>query len=241
MSDDPPVTDLVTRAAAGDKQAWDGLVERYAPLMWSICRRHRLSDADVGVYPPAASLPATDRPAPAGPARTVSADQRQAGHPGQQHRAHLWPLPGQTPPRSVDRSADRRRSRITRGVPARGACTTRYCRRRAAHRRSARWHTARRGPIAPRRRLRCRRKRTSVTLASPAPGHTAPMPLSCCLSDMNAAFMPYEGMAGPGLGVTGGRERLCGTTGTVAGWARPFTIKKLSDIALQQHGSAFTS
>jgi DNA-directed RNA polymerase specialized sigma24 family protein len=48
MSDDPPVTDLVTRAAAGDKQAWDALVERYAPLMWSICRRHRLSDADVG-------------------------------------------------------------------------------------------------------------------------------------------------------------------------------------------------
>jgi DNA-directed RNA polymerase specialized sigma24 family protein len=48
MSEDPPVTDLVTRAAAGDKQAWDALVERYAPLVWSICRRHRLSDADVG-------------------------------------------------------------------------------------------------------------------------------------------------------------------------------------------------
>ncbi len=39
-------TDLVTRAAGGDKQAWDALVERYAPLMWSICRRYRLSDAD---------------------------------------------------------------------------------------------------------------------------------------------------------------------------------------------------
>jgi DNA-directed RNA polymerase specialized sigma24 family protein len=47
MSDDPLVTDLVARAAAGDKQAWDALVERYAPLVWSICRRHRLSDADV--------------------------------------------------------------------------------------------------------------------------------------------------------------------------------------------------
>jgi DNA-directed RNA polymerase specialized sigma24 family protein len=47
MNEDPPVTGLVTRAAAGDKQAWDALVERYAPLMWSICRRHRLSDADV--------------------------------------------------------------------------------------------------------------------------------------------------------------------------------------------------
>ena len=40
------VTDLVTRAASGDKQAWDALVERYAPLMWSICRRYRLTGAD---------------------------------------------------------------------------------------------------------------------------------------------------------------------------------------------------
>lgn len=29
-----------------DKRAWDNLVERYAPLVWSICRRHELSDAD---------------------------------------------------------------------------------------------------------------------------------------------------------------------------------------------------
>jgi RNA polymerase sigma factor (sigma-70 family) len=40
--EDPVVTDLVTRARNGDKQAWDALVERYAPLIWSICRRHRL-------------------------------------------------------------------------------------------------------------------------------------------------------------------------------------------------------
>jgi len=42
----PVVTDLVTRARNGDKQAWDALVERYAPLIWSICRRHGLGDAD---------------------------------------------------------------------------------------------------------------------------------------------------------------------------------------------------
>ena len=42
----PSVDDLVTHARKGDKQAWDALVERYAPLIWSICRRHRLSDAD---------------------------------------------------------------------------------------------------------------------------------------------------------------------------------------------------
>ena len=46
MSNDQPVTDLVTRAGNGDRRAWDALVERYAPLIWSICRRYRLADAD---------------------------------------------------------------------------------------------------------------------------------------------------------------------------------------------------
>jgi RNA polymerase sigma factor (sigma-70 family) len=40
------VNDLVARAKDGDKQAWDALIERYAPLIWSICRRHRLCRAD---------------------------------------------------------------------------------------------------------------------------------------------------------------------------------------------------
>jgi RNA polymerase sigma factor (sigma-70 family) len=46
MRDDVSVTDLVTRAGTGDKQAWDALVERYAPLVWAICRRYRLSATD---------------------------------------------------------------------------------------------------------------------------------------------------------------------------------------------------
>jgi RNA polymerase sigma factor (sigma-70 family) len=46
MRDDLAVTDLVARAAKGDEQAWDALVERYAPLVWSICRWHRLGDPD---------------------------------------------------------------------------------------------------------------------------------------------------------------------------------------------------
>ena len=37
---------IVTRARDGDKQAWDALVERYAPLLWSICRRYRLGGTD---------------------------------------------------------------------------------------------------------------------------------------------------------------------------------------------------
>jgi RNA polymerase sigma factor (sigma-70 family) len=46
VRDDPVVADLVTPARNGDKQAWDALVERYSPLIWLICRRHRLVDAD---------------------------------------------------------------------------------------------------------------------------------------------------------------------------------------------------
>ena len=46
MSNDPPANVLMTRAASGDKQGWDALVERYAPLIWSICRRYQLSSAD---------------------------------------------------------------------------------------------------------------------------------------------------------------------------------------------------
>ena len=42
VRDDPAVTGLVTRARSGDKRAWDLLIERFSPLIWSICRRHRL-------------------------------------------------------------------------------------------------------------------------------------------------------------------------------------------------------
>lgn len=46
MRDDPTVVDLVHRARAGDQSAWDGLVERFAPLVWSVCRRYRLAEPD---------------------------------------------------------------------------------------------------------------------------------------------------------------------------------------------------
>lgn len=42
----PVVVDLITRARDGDRQAWDVLVDRYAPLIWAICRRYRLDRAD---------------------------------------------------------------------------------------------------------------------------------------------------------------------------------------------------
>ena len=43
---DPEVIDLVARVRSGDRQAWDALIERYAPLISSICRKYQLSRAD---------------------------------------------------------------------------------------------------------------------------------------------------------------------------------------------------
>ena len=44
--DDHGVAGLMARARDGDQHAWDALVERYAPLIWSICRKYRLGRAD---------------------------------------------------------------------------------------------------------------------------------------------------------------------------------------------------
>jgi RNA polymerase sigma factor (sigma-70 family) len=46
MRDDSPVARLVAQARDGDKTAWDVIVDRYAPLIWSICRRYQLDRAD---------------------------------------------------------------------------------------------------------------------------------------------------------------------------------------------------
>jgi RNA polymerase sigma factor (sigma-70 family) len=37
---------LVAAAAGGNQSAWDGLVERFGNLVWSIARGHNLTDAD---------------------------------------------------------------------------------------------------------------------------------------------------------------------------------------------------
>ena len=47
MRDDPSVVALVTRAANSDKDAWNEIIERYAPLVWSICMRYRLKNQDI--------------------------------------------------------------------------------------------------------------------------------------------------------------------------------------------------
>src|SRR6478735_1431703 len=47
MRDDPHVVALVTRASGGDQGAWHELVDRYAPLVYTICTRYRLSNHDI--------------------------------------------------------------------------------------------------------------------------------------------------------------------------------------------------
>jgi RNA polymerase sigma factor (sigma-70 family) len=47
VRDDSSVSALVARARDGDQTAWDEIVERYAPLVWSICNRYRLSRPDI--------------------------------------------------------------------------------------------------------------------------------------------------------------------------------------------------
>jgi RNA polymerase sigma factor (sigma-70 family) len=47
MRDDPSVIALVTRVCAGDQQAWNEIIDRYAPLVWSICQRYQLSRQDI--------------------------------------------------------------------------------------------------------------------------------------------------------------------------------------------------
>jgi len=47
MRDDPSVTALVCRVRDGDQVAWDELIERYSPLVWSICVRYQLARPDI--------------------------------------------------------------------------------------------------------------------------------------------------------------------------------------------------
>ncbi|GIG20201.1 RNA polymerase sigma factor [Cellulomonas chitinilytica] len=44
--EDLTASDLVLRARAGDRHAWDALVERFMPLVLAVARRHHLAGAD---------------------------------------------------------------------------------------------------------------------------------------------------------------------------------------------------
>jgi RNA polymerase sigma factor (sigma-70 family) len=47
MRDDSSVVALVSRVGDGDQEAWDELIERYSPLVWSVCLRFELSRQDI--------------------------------------------------------------------------------------------------------------------------------------------------------------------------------------------------
>jgi len=47
VRDDPSVILLVEQARDGDQRAWNQIVERYSPLVWSICNRYQLNRADI--------------------------------------------------------------------------------------------------------------------------------------------------------------------------------------------------
>jgi RNA polymerase sigma factor (sigma-70 family) len=47
MSDGSSVSSLVARVGDGDQEAWNEIIERYAPLVWSICLRYQLSRPDI--------------------------------------------------------------------------------------------------------------------------------------------------------------------------------------------------
>jgi RNA polymerase sigma factor (sigma-70 family) len=47
MRDDLSVVALVSRVSDGDQEAWNEIIERYSPLVWSICLRFELSRQDI--------------------------------------------------------------------------------------------------------------------------------------------------------------------------------------------------
>ncbi len=116
MSDDFSVAALVNGAKSGDKHAWDTLIERFAPLVWRICRRYRLTDADTADVGQTVwlrlieQLPALREPA-ALPGWLVTTTQRECGRVrqaverrGQQERPADEEIPADPESTATDRA-----------------------------------------------------------------------------------------------------------------------------------------
>ena len=147
--DDPVVAGLLTQAKDGDRQAWDALRDRYAPLVWSICRR-----------PPAGGRRRPDRLAQTrGPPGQDPRPGRAARLAGHHYPARMRPYPQNRPAirprRTCARRDHRRRSRPDgRAGPGRGRTVRRPARgvRAAAPRLPAAARPAHRGPASAVRR-----------------------------------------------------------------------------------------
>ena len=120
------VTDLVTRASTGDKQAWDALVERYAPLIWSICGRYRISRADAedvgqSVWLRLAGQLDKIRDPAALPGWLATTTSRECGRVGRTARGPHVPGPRPRHRESSGPAGQRGRPGIARGRASRGA------------------------------------------------------------------------------------------------------------------------
>ena len=127
--DDAVVTGLVTRARNGERQAWDALVERYAPLIWSICRRHQLKAAGAAAAAQNVWLKLVDQldkirdPAalPGWLATTTRRECRRIrARPGDPHDAGYAPAAGPSP-----KITPRRPSRTSSGPNGTRPCVRR--------------------------------------------------------------------------------------------------------------------
>ena len=111
--DDLSVAGLVALATEGDPVAWGEIVDRYAPLVWSICRRFSLSGHEIedvaqnvwlllvehcGRLREPAALPEAAGHAHGRPAALLRRDQRGTEHPDRQHRPPAGPLPATAAP-----------------------------------------------------------------------------------------------------------------------------------------------
>ena len=127
MHDD--LTALVTRARTGDKQAWDELVDRYAPLIWSICRRYRLGRADAEDVGQSVWLRLLDhlasiRDPSALPGWITTTTQRECGRvlrAARKHQAPGHPLDPADIPGQVTRAAESELLRAERHAALRDA------------------------------------------------------------------------------------------------------------------------
>jgi RNA polymerase sigma factor (sigma-70 family) len=127
MHDD--LTALVTRARNGDKQAWDELVERYSPLIWSICRRYQLGradaeDADQSVWLQLVDQLASLRDPAALPGWLATTTQRECGRilrAARKHKPPGHPLDAADIPDQVTEAAEHELLRAERHAALREA------------------------------------------------------------------------------------------------------------------------
>lgn len=96
-----PLERLVEDALDGDQGAWNAIVDRYAPIVWSVCRQFRLSDADAAdvsqtVWLRTVERLSTLREPAALPGWLSTVTRRECLHVASDARRRPWPLETET-------------------------------------------------------------------------------------------------------------------------------------------------